>query len=621
MVPSDPTPDKAIGDMPYQTNQHVNRLRSYLVFSSGHSQVYEEQADPNLLRSLPTAAFRTLERLVMERGKRLIILTGDAGHGKTHLCRRLLESVLGFETADAHRLINEDCDGREVLGRVAGRDIKIIKDLSDHHELTATEMMTTALNDVDSVMIVCANEGKLRNVASSSDALRQIIVAMESNYRDGDSDVDPRISVIDLNFQSVTADVDGGLLGDLLKQWVDDKRKWGACTNCTAVDHCPIYWNRTKLAAHGLNGLQPKRAEGLRTLLRIVEQTGHIVTVRELLILVAFLLTGNTGCAEVEQRHRRSREDTSWQFQYLYFQTLFEPPLNQDQARSLSLLSVLSRFDPGRNSIRRVDDVLAADTDLPEMPFVPPDLRASIFTPRSKQQARSEGAKHRSRISFLRRRDFFELETDRIRKEVLGREDPVSQAERIGFRHYDAFVFMCGEQDDPDSVRRRLIVRNKILKGLEAVQDLRRSAAQTGKFAVVDPAYGNSYGSASILAKMIIAKHISIKSRRSYWTERRGSEPSVCSEIDWIDRKIVVAFSKEDVTIELDLLGFEFVMRSAEGLSCRRFFMGEIRRIMMRLAALCEFGDEGSEEIRVVFGNHLRSLTIDEGSKIVCEDG
>lgn len=607
--------------MSYQTNQHVSRLRSYLVFSSGHSQVYEEQADPNLLKSLPTAAYRTLERFVQDREKRLIILTGDAGHGKTHLCRRLLESALGLEIVDAHKMINEDCDGRKVLGKVAARDLKIIKDLSDHSELTAKELIVSALNDGDSVTIVCANEGKLRNVASSSDDLRQIIVAMESNYQDGASNVDPKISVIDLNFQSVTAEADGGLLGDLLKQWVDDKRKWGTCLNCTAVDYCPIYWNRTKLAEHGPNGLPATRAKGIRTLLRIVEQTGHIVTIRELLILIAFLITGNSGCAEIERRHRRSREDASWQYQFLYFQTLFEPPLNQDQVRSLPLLGILSRFDPGRNAIRRVDDVLAADTDMPEVPFVPPELRASILTPRSRLQARSEGTKHRSKISFLRRRDFFELETDRVRKEVLGRNDPVSQAERIGFRHYDAFVFMCGEQGAPDAVQKRMTIRNKILKGLEAVQDLRRSATQTGKFAVVDPAYGNSYGSASILAKMILAKHISIKSRKSYWTERRGAEPSVCSEVDWIDRKIVVAFVKEDVTIELDLLGFEFVMRSAEGLSCRRFFMGETRRIMMRLATLCESGDEASEEIRVAFGNHLRSLTIDEGSKIVCEDG
>lgn len=607
--------------MPYQTNQHVNRLRSYLPFGSGHGQIYEEQSDPNLLRSLPTAAFRTLARLVENREKRLIVLTGDAGHGKTHLCRRLLEATLGFPIEEAHRLINHECDGRKELGRIAGRSLKIIKDLSDHSELAAAASIESALNEHDSVTIVCANEGKLRKVASSSIELRQIIVAMESNYQYGESEIDPRISVIDLNFQSVTAEADGGLLGDLLKQWVDDKRKWGACANCTAIDHCPIYWNRTKLAASGLNGLRAKRAEGLRTLLRIVEQTGHIITVRELLIFVAFLITGNSGCAEIEKRHRRSREDTGWQYQFLYFQSIFEPPLNHDQARSLPLLSVLTRFDPGRKAIRRVDDVLAADTDLPEMPFVPPDLRASIFTPRSRLQARNEGTKHRSRISFLRRADFFELETDRIRMEVLGRQDPVSQAERIGFRHYDAFVFMCAEQDEPDAVQRRMTIRNKILKGLEAVQDLRRSATQTGKFAIVDPAYGNSYGSASILAKMIIAKHISIKSRRCYWTERRGGEPSVCSEIDWIDRNLVVAFANEDVTIELDLFGFEFVMRSAEGLSCRRFFMGEIRRIMMRLAALCEGGDEGSEEIRVVFGNHLRSLTIDEGSKIVCEDG
>lgn len=607
--------------MPYQTNFHVERLRSYLPFGSSHSQIYEEQADPNLLRSLPTAAFVALQRLIQDPDRRLIILTGDAGHGKTHLCRRLLQSVLELSADDAHSLIREECDGKKDLGTVSGRGLRIIKDLSEHSLLIARSRLLEALRAPDRVTVVCANEGKLRNVASSSDELRPIIEAMEDNYRSGRADVDPRIYVIDLNFQSVTAGDAGGLLGNLLRQWVDDKRNWRTCTNCTASERCPILWNRNKLAGDGAKGLAPRRTEGLRVLLRLIEQTGQIVTIRELLILIAFIVTGDIGCGDVKRRHRRSPDDTSWQHEFLYFQTLFEPPLNPDQASSLPLLSILSRFDPGRNAIRRVDDVLAADTDLPEMPFVPPELRASIFTPRSRRQARTEGSKHRSKISFLRRRDYFELETDRIRKEVVGRADPVSQAERLGFRHYDAFVFMCDRPERPECARKRLAIRNRILKGLEAVQDLRRSAAHTGKFAVVDPAYGNSYGSASILSKMIVAKHISIKSQKNYWTEQMGHEPDVCRDIDWIDRKLVVEFTNEGVALELDLLGFEFVMRSAEGLSCRRFFMGEIRRIMMKLAALAETGDEDSEDIRVVFGSQIRSLTIDIGSKIVCEDG
>jgi hypothetical protein len=120
---------------------------------------------------------------------------------------------------------------------------------------------------------------------------------------------------------------------------------------------------------------------------------------------------------------------------------------------------------------------------------------------------------------------------------------------------------------------------------------------------------------------MVVAKHISIRSQKNYWAEQIGHEPDVCRDIDWIDRKLVIDFTKEGVALELDLLGFEFVMRSAEGLSCRRFFMNEIRRIMMKLAALAENADEDSEDIRVVFGSQIRNLTIDVGSKIVCEDG
>ena len=40
-------------------------------------------------------------------GAQVIVLTGDAGHGKTHLCRRIIEGFLGYDEEEARKLIIE----------------------------------------------------------------------------------------------------------------------------------------------------------------------------------------------------------------------------------------------------------------------------------------------------------------------------------------------------------------------------------------------------------------------------------------------------------------------------------------------------------------------------------
>jgi len=604
--------------MPYQKNPHVSMLK---LIGLGQGPIYEEKAKPNQLKTIPTCAIVTLNKLVDDEAKRMVVLTGDAGHGKTHLCRRLIEDKLGLSPEKAYEVIRDSSNGAEPLGKAGGRDLYIVKDLSDFTEPVARALLEKALTFDNAVMVVCANEGKLRKVASLSDSLQIIIATLQHSYEEGELSLRPDVAVIDLNFQSVTADDDDGLFGQLLRQWIVDGRKWKKCNNCMASATCPIIWNRRMLSGDGDQVAGDKRRRGLGVLLRIVEQSGEIITVRDMLRLTAYLMTSGIDCSEVVRRHKKSPEDHDWQFEYLYFQSLFVPPLNIDDKRSLALLDILRRFDPGRVAVRRVDDVLAADTELPGLEFVPPVLRMSIFTPRSRKQARDEASRHRDTIAFLRRRDFFELETDDLRREIAGTSVGVPQAERLGFNHYDEFVYMCNSTELEGGTQLRTKIRNRVLKGLEAVQDLRRSTSQTGRFAVVDPAYGNSYGSASILAKMIQAKNVQILPQSAFWATDEKDRPELCDGVDWIDRRLVVLFKQDDTTLELDLLDFEFVLRSAEGLSCRNFYMSEIRRIMSRLAVMAEREATDSEEITVVYGNRLRTISIDDGFKIVCEDG
>ncbi len=71
---------------------------------------------------------------VVGDGTGLVILTGDAGHGKTHLCNRLIRDHLGYSPKAAREAIRNHCDGRllepspEHRGR---RSLRIFKDFSE----------------------------------------------------------------------------------------------------------------------------------------------------------------------------------------------------------------------------------------------------------------------------------------------------------------------------------------------------------------------------------------------------------------------------------------------------------------------------------------------------------
>src|SRR5438046_235213 len=143
--------------MPERINGHVERLHRYLPFSPDHDQIYEEYQRTEDSLNIETRALQYLIRAV-EAGARFIVLTGDAGHGKTHLCRRLIERHLGYSEDEARELINTACDGRGTTtarsGRPAVTPLRIYKDFSELTvPLAATQLEEAARREGEVAII------------------------------------------------------------------------------------------------------------------------------------------------------------------------------------------------------------------------------------------------------------------------------------------------------------------------------------------------------------------------------------------------------------------------------------------------------------------------------------
>ena len=116
--------------MALEVNPHVKRLRRFQPFQPDSAELVYEQSDPREKR-YETVALGYLALLVEEPGVKMIVLTGDAGHGKTSLCAKLLERF-GMDADTAAEAIRAQGDGAgPVTTSESGRPLWLLKDLSD----------------------------------------------------------------------------------------------------------------------------------------------------------------------------------------------------------------------------------------------------------------------------------------------------------------------------------------------------------------------------------------------------------------------------------------------------------------------------------------------------------
>lgn len=588
--------------MALEINTHVARLRRFQPFHPDSAELIYEQSDPKEA-GFETVALGHIEAVVEDPTIRLIVLTGDAGHGKTSLCARLLER-LGSSPVEAAALIRSRGDGSAPLATTrSGRPLRILKDLSDVTVEPGASLLAELLAIVDTtISIVCANEGRLRRAVAShpDDELRVLTLTLERGMSDGSlASVDPAVHVVNLNFQSVAPDSRSGLVDWALRSWGADRRRWHVCARCDASAVCPIYANHHQLAADELG---ETRREGVRALFATAERSGAVITTRQALATVAFTITGGLQCTDVHRRWRRGPTDAAWQFPYLFHQALFADRLSRDQRNHVPAFDALRRLDPGAVALRAVDDSLEPTVEDP--PFLPPVPVLDEGTPRSRRDAQRESETLRQLMRFLRRRDFFDG----------GASTPLLA--RMGLKAGDAF-----ERAARTGAHDAVAIRDELLRGLEAVQGVHR-AGQPPDFLVLDPAFVTHRSRAAVVAKRIQSRVVRVVPQIEHWRLMGNDDPDLPTAVDWLDR---VAFLRiEDpasaVAVSLDLFRFELLCRWAAGLSSRIQHEAEIRHLSGALSQLVPSGDY-LDEITVLVGGERRTLTIDVGERVRSGEG
>lgn len=605
--------------MPLEVNKHVQRIRRYQPFDVDTSEmVYELQADWTQPQ-FPVVTLDYLLNAIERQTTKTIVLTGDAGHGKTSLCASLLAKLRAGDepiTPDVRKAVFFELSKAKgaslPVGRThSGRPLYILSDLSELSPQAGAHKLVELLDPPgEGIAIICANEGQLRKCVAEDDnqcevgtgrAKVLVQTLTEGIVRGQVSDPDGAVTVINLNYQSVAADSsNGGLIPWVLKQWTTTQSsRWKRCETCDARKVCPILANRNELSDPTRG---PQRRAAIRDMFAAAERTGAVITTRQALSVTSYMITGGLSCDDVHAKYQRSHSDRLWQAPHLYHQALFGDRLSQQQRHLVPAFFALRKLDPGRVSRRQVDDRLDPDT---AGDFPPADASTYLQKVRTNRDAQKQAERLRGLYTFLRRADFFNS------------DDDTDRFARMGLQAGDDFVRVQDKNRDPADTR----VRDRFLKGLEAVQGIHR-AASNPDFFVLDPAFFTHRARAAVISRRVPSKGVEVVDQVTQWQREAGTSttPEMRNAVEWLNRAIyiripAVAPGQDAVSVEADLLRFELLTRWAAGLRSEVQHEAEIRGLSGSLAELTDSLNT-DDEIQVLVGDVMRKLMIDVGDKI-----
>jgi hypothetical protein len=342
------------------SNPFVDYLSRYTTASPDHEAAFDEfiaQATPPaagpLRLSTKVEAF--LRECFARPDPPSVILTGNAGDGKTYLCRQIVSAFNGQAGADWDQLSEQPLER-------GGIRLHVIKDLSELGEEQGVRVLGDLLAAIDSPdsperYLIAANEGRLRSLLRQDSALYEHV---DSQLRDGPDLASHELIVINLTAVTTSTFVPTAL------RWMTADEHWATCEACPARERCPLLHNASRLR-------EPQVAERVQLLYKLLEHLDIHVTVRDMLIHLAYTLTGNRRCAAIQRPEAQAEDQSS----FVYYQNIWGRDDDTAFRRRASVVQHLDRLRIGEHSLFEIDDFIVSGGQSPGEQ----DVHKRLFAP------------------------------------------------------------------------------------------------------------------------------------------------------------------------------------------------------------------------------------------------
>jgi serine/threonine protein kinase len=434
-VHSRPLPEPPSAPLPVPPTPNVNPFVTHLQSLYSQSPVSNAgtRGEDAYGTYVPTALDEHLIPDVLDGSYRLVIITGNAGDGKTAFLERLVKAA-------------EARGGQRGAPRANGTDVRLVDGRwlrtnndgsQDEGERRNDDVLTSFFASFaegaeaapSETRLIAINTGRLVDFLEAHRAeftgLREAVRAALAGEPGGGD-----ITVVNLNQRSLVARAgkDSVPVFDHVLAQLTQDRLWAACQGCDLVRECYAPHN-ARTFSHPSAG--PKVTRRLRDLLRLVHLRGQLhVTLRDLRSALAYMLTSGRDCAQIHELYRT--RDSGQILDSFYFNSWLGSPGAADR-----LLRLLRELDVAAVPDPALDRRLAAFSPAADHGMMRIDQRGgydlSLLVTAFEQAQQAEGSAPGETgpaavyLASARRRFYFEcVDDDRARAAL-----PFRSAERF----------------------------------------------------------------------------------------------------------------------------------------------------------------------------------------------
>lgn len=335
---------------------YINSLYSQSKHGNTGTRANFNISQYDALTYTPTKLDKRLIPAVLDGQFKLLIITGNAGDGKTAFIRKIEDDA---SVAELQRFSHKN--GAKF--KINGIGYESNYDGSQDEEGRANNEVLEAFfqpfenltnyNQANEGRIIAINEGRLVEFLSTSQKHKKLADTIEEYfYQEGHSELPPGLMIINLNLRSVVAQDENepSLFKKQIKS-LTQKELWKKCEGCSLENQCFIKYNVDSFNDTAAGESVVSRMEWLLRTASLKREL-HI-TMRDLRSFIAFALTRDFQCKDVEQlwaAHQHAPEDY---WQYYYF-NITNPRLD-DSGNQDRLIKLLRETDIGEVAIPDLD--------------------------------------------------------------------------------------------------------------------------------------------------------------------------------------------------------------------------------------------------------------------------
>lgn len=432
-----PVESPALVELPFALSDqraNYNPYVSYLM--TLYSQSQHTNAGTRGLDSMgekiyiPTLLDLTLQPAILAGDFQLVIVSGNAGDGKTAFIQQVAMEAQKHGAQVQHHINGYifELQGRTFVSNFDGSQ--------DEEEKTNNQVLLEFFApfvgnnenqwNARETRLIAINEGRLVDfLAEHQQQFPRLseLVREGLEGRAGSS----RVSVINLNLRAVVADHNdkkhNSIFDRLLRRMLN-KEFWDACASCDLKARCYIHHN----ARTFMDPIAGARSiERLKTLYTITHLRGQLhVTLRDLRSALAYMLVGTKDCDDI---HNLYQSNSASALQQILDGFYFNSWMGGTQSNEDRLISLLHEIDVGEASNPNLDrsfDFLEptaremARYSYSERGHYDDTLLQKVFVglPREyTERTRTKSVeRHRNYVSMMRRRYYFECRNEEWRR-------------------------------------------------------------------------------------------------------------------------------------------------------------------------------------------------------------